>query len=112
MMVLMFGAGLCLLPLLLRLAVRLRLGIPLLFAVLMLTVFRGWYGAHTALADGIFLALIGLAVLSWLVTLLGKAAGLVCHLLDERAAAQLAARRVREARARGESAVRLDDLWL
>ena len=51
MMVLMLGAGLCLLPLLLSLAVRLRLGIPLVYVLLMLTVFHGWYQAHTALAD-------------------------------------------------------------
>ena len=51
MMVLMLGAGLCLLPLLLSLAVRLRLGIPLVYVLLMLTVFHGWYQAHTALAE-------------------------------------------------------------
>lgn len=48
---LLFGAGLFLLPLLFRLALRLRLGIPLLYALLALTVFHGWYQAHTALAD-------------------------------------------------------------
>ena len=33
-------------------------------------VFRPWYLAHTALADGIFLVLVGLAALSWVVTLI------------------------------------------
>ena len=51
-------AGLFLLPLLLRLAIRLRLGIPLLYALGMLTVFHSWYQAHTALADGVFFALV------------------------------------------------------
>ena len=61
MVVLMLGAGLCLLLLLLSLAVRLRLGIPLVYVLLMLTVFHGWYQAHTALADGILLPLVGAA---------------------------------------------------
>lgn len=56
---LMLGVSL-LLPLL-RLAFRLRLGLPLLFSLGMLTVCHSWYQAHTALADGIFLALVGLA---------------------------------------------------
>ena len=32
--------------------------------------FRPWYLAHTALAVGIFLVLVGLAALSWVVTLI------------------------------------------
>ena len=42
---------------------------PLLYGVLVITVFRPWYLAHTALADGIFFVLVGLAALSWVVTL-------------------------------------------
>ena len=72
---LMLGVSL-LLPLL-RLALRLRLGFPVLFALGMLTVCHGWYQAHTALADGIFLALVGLAALSWAVTFLAHVA---CYL--------------------------------
>ena len=59
MMFMIFGIGLFLLPILLRLALKLRLGIPMLYAVLMLTAFHGWYQAHAALADGIFFALVG-----------------------------------------------------
>ena len=59
-----FGFGLMLLPILFRLALKLRLGIPILYTLLMLTVFHGWYQAHAALADGIFFALVGLAALS------------------------------------------------
>ena len=57
MMFMILGVGLFLLPILFRLALKLRLGIPMLYAVLMLTAFHGWYQAHTALADGIFFAL-------------------------------------------------------
>ena len=39
-------------------------------AVRGITVFRPWYLAHTALADGIFLVLVGLVALSWVVTLI------------------------------------------
>ena len=53
-----------------RLAQVLRLSAPLLYGALVITVFRPWYLAHTALADGIFLVLVGLAVLSWVVTLI------------------------------------------
>ena len=56
-----------LLLLLIRIAIRLRLSIPLVYLVLMLTAFRPWYRVHTALADGIFLALVGCTVLSWII---------------------------------------------
>ena len=52
-----------------RLAQVLRLSAPLLYGALVITVFRPWYLAHTALADGIFFVLVGLAALSWVVTL-------------------------------------------
>lgn len=53
-----------------RLAQALRLSVPLLYGSQEITVFRPWYLAHTALADGIFLVLVGLAALSWVVTLM------------------------------------------
>ena len=58
-----------LLLLLIRIAIKLRLSIPLVYLVLMLTAFRPWYRAHTAFADGIFLALVGCTVLSWIISL-------------------------------------------
>mgnify|MGYP000463511785 FL=1 len=57
-----------LLLLLIRIAMKLRLSIPLVYLVLMLTAFRPWYRVHTALADGIFLALVGCTVLSWIIS--------------------------------------------
>ena len=64
-----FSMLLHLLLLLIRIAMKLRLSIPLVYLVLMLTVFQPWYRAHTALADGIFLALVGCTVLSWIFSL-------------------------------------------
>ncbi len=112
MLYLFLGAGLFLLPVLLRLAVRLRLGIPLLYAIGMLTVFHSWYQVHTALADGIFFALVGLAILSWVVTAARNIYAWLDERLAERAAAAELASRVRQARANGESAVSTEGLWL
>jgi hypothetical protein len=111
MLYLFLGAGLFLLPILLRLAVRLRLGIPILYALGMLTVFHSWYQANTALADGIFFALVGLTALSWVVTAARKVYGWLDERLAEQAAAHELADRVRQARANGESAVSTDGVW-
>ena len=64
-----FSVMIQLLLLLIRIAIRLRLSMPLVYLVLMLTAFQPWYRAHTALADGIFLALVGCTVLSWIISL-------------------------------------------
>ena len=69
MMYAVLSLGLALLDGIVRLAQVLRLSAPLLYGALVITVFRPWYLAHIALADGIFLVLVGLAVLSWMVTL-------------------------------------------
>lgn len=104
------GFGFALLPLLLRLAIKLRLGIPLLYSVLMLTVFHGWYQAHAALADGILFVMAGLVALSWVVTLIRKIAGIASEFLEDIVAAKLLASRVRQARLAGESMVSTDGL--
>ena len=57
-----------LLLLLIRIAMKLRLSIPLVYLVLMLTVFQPWYRVHTALADGIFLVMLGCVTLSWIIS--------------------------------------------
>ena len=63
-----FSMLLHLLLLLIRIAMKLRLSIPMLYLVLMLTAFRPWYHAHAALADGIFLVLLGCVMLSWIIS--------------------------------------------
>lgn len=111
MMFMILGIGLFLLPILFRLALKLRLGIPVLYAVLMLTAFHGWYQAHTALADGIFFAMAGIAVLSWVVTLLRRLWDLLEDWREERAMADLLAYRVRQARIAGECVIDTEGLW-
>ena len=68
MMYAVLSLGLALWGGVIRLAQVLRLSVPLLYGALVITVFRTWYLVHTALADGIFLVLVGLAALSWVVT--------------------------------------------
>ena len=111
MMFMILGIGLFLLPILFRLALKLRLGIPMLYALLALTVFHGWYQTHTALADSIFFALVGLAALSWVVTLLRHLWELLGDWREERALAELLAYRVRQARAAGETIINTEGLW-
>ena len=64
-----FSMMLHLLLFLIRIAIRLRLSIPLVYLVLMLTAFQPWYRVHAALADGIFLVMLGCVMLSWIVSL-------------------------------------------
>ena len=65
-----FSVMVQLLLLLIRIAIKLRLSIPLVYLVLMLTAFRPWYRTHTALADGIFLVMLGCVTLSWILSLI------------------------------------------
>ena len=55
MMVAVLSLGLALLVGIIYLAQTLRLSVPLLYGALVITVFRPWYLAHTALADEISL---------------------------------------------------------
>ena len=63
-----FSVMLHLLLLLIRIAIKLRLSIPLVYLVLMLTAFQPWYHTHTALADWIFLVMLGCVMLSWIIS--------------------------------------------
>lgn len=58
-----------LLLLLIRITMKLRLSIPLVYLVLMLTAFRPWYRVHATPADGIFLVMLGCVTLSWIISL-------------------------------------------
>ena len=70
MMYAVLSLGLALMGGIIYLAQTLRLSVPRLYGALVITVFRPWYLAHTARADGIFFVLVGLAALSWVVTLM------------------------------------------
>ena len=111
MMFWMIGAGLGVLAILFRLAALTRLTLPLLYTLSMLIVFHGWYQAHTALADNILFALVGLVILSWLISL-GKCVwSLIKEKREDRAAVEYFAYRVRNARENGEGTVSTEGLW-
>lgn len=75
MLMIVFGAGGLLLSLLFHAASLLHLGLPLLYALIVPTLFSGWYYNHYALANGIWYALIVLGLISWGVSLVRKIAG-------------------------------------
>ena len=104
-------AGLGVLALLSRLAALTRMTIPLLYTVSMLTVFHGWYRAHTVLADRILFALVGLVMLSWLLSLIRFVCDLVMQARDDAAAMEYFSYRVRKARENGEDTVSTEGLW-
>ena len=58
--------------LLLRAISLLRLTIPLGYAVVVSLYFGEWYHDHEALGDGIFFALLGVVVLSWVISIARK----------------------------------------
>ena len=58
--------------LLFRVAGVFRLGIPLLYALIVPTLFHEWYYAHYTLANGIWYAMLALVAVSWVVSLAQK----------------------------------------
>lgn len=112
MLYLIVAVGMALVSILLRLAAVCRLTIPLLYALIVPTVFRGWYLAHTALAEGIWYGLLALVVLSWVVSLIRRVIDLVDEYRVDREAMELFACRVRQARASGETIVSTEGLWV
>ena len=58
--------------LLLRAISLLRLTIPLGYAVVVFLCFGEWYHAHEALGDGIFFVLLGMVVLSWVISIVRR----------------------------------------
>ena len=66
---LMLGSVMILLSIVFRLAAVFRLTIPLVYALIVPTVFHEWYYANQTLANVIWYALLAVVVLSWGVSL-------------------------------------------
>lgn len=117
MVSIMLLALVLLLSVLFHIAALLRLSIPLAYALVAPTLFRDWYHSHQALGDSIFFVLVGLAALSWVVTIAGHIRRWIDCRREDRISTEIYLRRMREAAARGETApgggyqVRVDDLW-
>lgn len=60
------------LSILFRIAGFLHLTIPLLYALLIPILFGDWYHSHELVGNGIFFSLLGLAALSWVISLIRK----------------------------------------
>ena len=69
------------------------------------------YSSEKESAHSIFFALIGLVILSWVVTLLRHILDLLDEWREDRVMARLLACRVRQARANGQSAVSVEGLF-
>lgn len=63
------------LSILFRIAEALRLSIPLLYALIVPTVFHEWYYAHSGLATGIWYAMLGLVAVSWVLSIAQRIRG-------------------------------------
>ena len=72
MLMIVFGAGCLLLSVLFHAASLLHLGLPLLYALIVPTLFSSWYYSHYALANGIWYVLVVLGLISWAVSLVRK----------------------------------------
>lgn len=57
------------LSLIFKVAGKLRLSIPLLYIILMITVFRNWASANETLSVGILIGIVALCLISWIVSL-------------------------------------------
>ena len=110
MLYFMLGAGVLALSAAFRLAAVFRLTIPLLYALIVPTLVHDWFYSHQALAEGIWYVLLGLVLLSWVISLIRKISAIINRSRCDRAHVELFADRVREARRNGESAVRMDGL--
>ena len=75
MLMIVFGAGCLLLSVLFHAASLLHLGLPLLYALFVPTLFSGWFYRHYTLANVIWYVLIALGLISWLISLVRKIVG-------------------------------------
>ena len=64
--------------LLFRVAGVLRLGIPLLYALIVPTLFHKWYYANYVFANGIWYVMLTLVAMSWVVSLVRKVCEWFC----------------------------------
>ena len=110
MLYFLFAAAILLLSILFRLAAVFRLSIPLLYALVVPTLFSGWYYSHYTLANAIWYVLLAVTLLSWVYSLMRKIAALVEQRRYEKAKEEILIQRVLEASRNGGGTVRVDDL--
>ena len=105
------GAGVLVLSIAFRLAAVFRLTIPLLYVLIVPTLFHSWFYSHQSLAEGIWHAMLVLVLLPWVISLVRKVSAIIDQYRCDWVDMELFASRVREARRNDETAVRMDGLW-
>lgn len=105
------GALIILLSILFRVAAVFRLTIPLLYALIVPTLFHGWSTAHPELANGIWYGLIGLTVLSWIISFIRKIRQWRDNRKEDKVAEEIMLARIRDAKAEGRNAVSTEGLF-
>ena len=114
---LMLGALMILLSILFRVAAVFRLSIPLLYALIVPTLFHEWFEAHRVLGEGIWYAMLAIVVVSWIVSFVKKIRSIIARRRENQISEEIFLARLREARENGEYepgggySVKVDDLW-
>ena len=75
MLFVLIGLVLTLFSIVLHIAGFFRLTIPLLYALLVPTLFHEWYYAHQTMAEGIWYAMLVIVALSWVDTIVKRVKG-------------------------------------
>lgn len=105
------GALIVLLSIIFRVAAAFRLTIPLLYALIVPTLFHTWSQAHPELSNGIWYGLIGLTVLSWIFSFVRKVREWQENRREDRMAEAVMLKRIRDAKAEGRDAVSTEGLF-
>ena len=114
---LMRGSVMILLSIVFRLAAVFRLTIPLVYALIVPTIFHEWYYANQTLANVIWYALLAVVVLSWVVSLVRKVQDILLRRREDKMLELIVLNRMREAQMYGEPEadggykIRVDDLF-
>ena len=99
---LMLGIVMIFLSIVFRLAAVFRLTIPLVYALVVPTVFHKWYYANQTLANVIWYVLLAAVALSWLVSLVRTIWGILLRRREDKMLELILLSRMREARMYGE----------
>ncbi|MBM6663667.1 molecular chaperone GrpE [Flavonifractor plautii] len=114
---LILGIVMIFLSIVFRLAAVFRLTIPLVYALIVPTVFHEWYYANQTLANVIWYALLAVVVLSWVVSLVRKVRGILLRRREDKMLELIVRNRMREAQMYGEPEpdggykIQVDDLF-
>jgi|SRR5699024_7471729 hypothetical protein len=114
---LMLGIVMIFLSIVFRLAAVFRLTIPLLYALIVPTVFHEWYHSNQQLGDLIGYMLLAAVALSWVISLVRKIRGILLRRREDKMLELIVLNRMREAQMYGKPEpdggykIQVDDLF-